>query len=397
MTVDEWENKYKESPQKREYSDERKGTVHGTDRASDRKGQRFQFGQLWSMVHRILILKIRDRLQTGILLAQAPGFALLVYLAFSRLNFDYAAGGDWIGFTSKLASVHFLMVIAAIWFGCNNAVREVVGEWSVFEREQMAGLKIPLYILSKFIVLGTLCVFQCLSLLGIIYYACNLQGSFWAFFTVLLMSSLCGVGIGLCISTKFKTTDSALASLPLVLLPMIVLAGGMQPLFTMSGTTQALAFAIPSRWGYEANLLVENEAHAPYAYNPCQAPMARALAAAEDQTRQAVQRTKQACEDQMRAQDRQMRAKFGPLAQAILPPAPVAPKKTLDAPSAKPASAVNPTDIAENIFPAAPQRPDFLKFLPNRSPYAMCLGILAGMTTLLMGLSYWMLRRRVIR
>ena len=125
--------------------------------------------------------------------------------------------------------------------------------------------------------------------------------------------------------------------------------------------------------------------------------MARALAAAEDQTRQAVQRTKQACEDQMRAQDRQMRAKFGPLAQAILPPAPVAPKKTLDAPSAKPASAVNPTDIAENIFPAAPQRPDFLKFLPNRSPYAMCLGILAGMTTLLMGLSYWMLRRRVIR
>lgn len=398
LTCDEWEGRYKTSPQKRQYADERKGTVHGTDRPSDRKGQRFQFGQLWSLVHRILILKIRDRLQTSILLAQAPGFALLVYLAFSRLSFDTAAGGDWIGFTSRVASVHFLMVIASIWFGCNNAVREVVGEWSIFEREQMAGLKIPLYILSKFIVLGALCIFQCLSLLGIVYFACNLQGPFWAFFAVLLMSSLCGVGIGLCISTRFKTTDSALASLPLVLLPMIVLAGGMQPLFTMNGATQAIALAIPSRWGYEANLLAEKDAQPVYAYNPCQGPMDKAMDAAAEQTRQAVQRTKQVCEDQMRAQDRQMRAKFGPLAQAILPPAPLAPKKVAELPVAKPTSpAVPPADIAENIFPTDPKRPEFLKFMPNRSPYAMCLGVLAGMTTLLMLLSYWMLRRRVIK
>jgi ABC-type multidrug transport system ATPase subunit len=397
MTCDDWEGKYKASPQKRQYLDERKGTVHGTDRPSERKGQRFQFGQLWSLVHRILILKVRDRLQTGILLAQAPGFALLVYLAFSRLSFDATAGGDWMGFSSKVASVHFLMVIAAIWFGCNNAVREVVGEWSIFEREQMAGLKIPLYILSKFIVLGTICVFQCLSLLGIIYYSCNLQGSFWAFFAVLLMSSLCGVGIGLCISTKFKTTDSALACLPLVLLPMIVLAGGMQPLFTMSGATQAIAMVIPSRWGYEANLLEEARVQPLYAFNPfnpCQGIADRA----EEETRQAVQKTKQACEDQMKAQDRQMRARFGVLAPAILPPAPVATKKGRGAVSASPtASSVHSTDIAEAMFPTAPKRPDFLKSLPNRTPYSMCLGVLGGMTVFLMSLSYWMLRRRVIR
>jgi ABC-type multidrug transport system ATPase subunit/pSer/pThr/pTyr-binding forkhead associated (FHA) protein len=393
MTCDDWEGKYRASSQKRLYADERKGTVHGTDRASDRKGQRFQFGQLWSLVHRILILKIRDRLQTGILLAQAPGFALLVYMAFSRLDFDTAVGGDWIGYTAKLASVHFLMVIAAIWFGCNNAVREVVGEWSVFEREQMAGLKISLYVLSKFIVLGALCVFQCLSLLGIIYYSCHLQGPFWAFFAVLLMSSLCGVGIGLCISAKFKTTDSALACLPLVLLPMIVLAGGMQPLFTMNGVTQAIAMAIPSRWGYEADLLAEAKVQPVYAFNPCQAVTDQAA----EQTRLAVQRTRQVCEDQMRAQDRQMRARFGPLANAILPPAPLVPKKAPDASPAGTSSSIRPADIAENVFPTTPKRPDFLKALPDRSPYSLCLGVLVGMTFFLMMLSYGMLRRRVTR
>jgi ABC-type multidrug transport system ATPase subunit len=393
MTSDEWEGKYNGSPQKRQYCDERKGTVHTAEHGSNRKGQRFQFAQLWSLVHRNLILKIRDRLQTGILLAQAPGFALLVYLAFSRLNFDPSAGGDWIGFTSKLASVHFLMVIAAIWFGCNNAVREVVGEWSVFEREQMAGLKIPLYILSKFIVLGALCVFQCLSLLGVIYFACNLQGSFWSFFAVLLMSSLCGVGVGLCISTKFRTTDSALACLPLVLLPMIVLAGGMQPLFTMSGATQTLAMAIPSRWGYEADLLAEATAQPKYSFNPCQSVMDQA----EEQTRLAVEKTTQTCQDEIRAQDRQMRAKLGPLASAILPPTFVAPKKR-PAPSGTPGTRkALPSDVAESVFPLAPKRPDYLKFLPDRSPYALCLGVLGAMTTLLMLLSYWMLRRRVVR
>jgi ABC-type multidrug transport system ATPase subunit/pSer/pThr/pTyr-binding forkhead associated (FHA) protein len=395
MTSDEWQYKYNESTQKRLYADQRKGTVHGTERSSLRKGQRFQIGQLRSLVHRNLILKLRDRLHTGILMAQSPAFALLVYLAFSRLQFNPAGNGDWMGFTSRLASVHFLMVIAAIWFGCNNAVREVVGEWAIFEREQMAGLKIPLYVLSKFVVLAFLCAFQCFTLLAIIYYACGLRGPFWSFFGILLLNSLCGVGIGLCISAKCRTTDSAVASLPVVLLPVIVLAGGMLPLYAMSGYTQAIAMAIPSRWGYEANLLAEAGSRPVYAFNSCGSVMA----AAAEKTRLEVEKIQRTCEDQARAQERRIRNELGPIAGEVMPAAQkkAAQQDGIQSPPAAPAPSVPAVDIAESVFPSSPTRPEFLKFLPKRSPFGLCAGVLGGMQTVLLLLCYWILRRKVAR
>lgn len=393
LSAEEWENKYRRSEQKRLYQDERKGTVHSTNRTSTRSGQRFRVNQVATLIRRNIILKLRDRLQTGILLAQAPGFALLVYLAFQHLSFNPAAADEWIPFTAKLSSIHFLMVVASIWFGCNNAVREIVGEWSIFEREQMAGLKIPLYILSKFLVLGGLCIFQCLSLLAIVYFGCNLQGDFPRIFAILLLNAFCGVGLGLCISARFRTTDSALASLPLALLPMIVLGGGMQPLSTMNEATQAIALAIPSRWGYEATLLTEKDAEPVYAYNPCRVVADEAAARA----REAVVRTQRACEDQIRAQERAVRDRFGPLATTVLPPVP---RRGLSLPSADPrpaGSAVPVTDIAETSFPSKRAvEPKFLTFVPVRSPYTLCFSILAGMQIALLGFCYFLLRRRVV-
>ena len=42
----------------------------------------------------------------------------------------------------KLPIIHFLMVVAAIWFGCNNAARDIVGEWTIYKRERMVTLKL---------------------------------------------------------------------------------------------------------------------------------------------------------------------------------------------------------------------------------------------------------------
>jgi len=394
-TTADWAAKYEESPYKREYVDERRGTVHSTEQRSARSGPRFRIGHVRSLMRRNYLLKLRDRLQTGILLLQAPGFAFLVWLAFGKLAFDAAKGGeDWPAFVSKLSGIHFLMIVAALWFGCNNAVREVVGEWAVFEREQMAGLKIWLYLFSKVQVLGSLCVLQCLSLLCIIYFGCGLQGSFWRIFVVLLLSSLIGVSIGLGISSHFRTTDSALAMLPLVLLPMIVLGGGMQPIFTMNGASQAVSLAIPSRWGYEANLLAESRAQPSYSFNPCRP----ALQKAEASARQAVAKVQTACEETMRSQERAMRTKLGvlsPMAPALMPPPPKRPARAepQEAPPPEPPA----EDIAEASFPSsAASQAAFLSFLAPRSPYWLSVTVLGGMHILLLAAAYGMLRARVL-
>jgi hypothetical protein len=343
-------------------------------------------------MQRNYLLKLRDRLQTGILLLQAPGFAFLVWLAYGKLAFNTSKGGDWPSFVSQVSSIHFLMIVAALWFGCNNAVREVVGEWAVFEREQMAGLKIWVYLLSKVKVLGSLCVLQCLGLLTIIYFGCGLEGSFWRIFVVLLLSALIGVSIGLCISSHFKTTDSALAMLPLVLLPMIVLGGGLQPIFTMNGASQAVSLAIPSRWGYEANLLAEARAQPVYSYNPCRP----ALDQAQDAARQAVAKVQTACEEGMRAQERAMRERLGPLAPTLMPPAPRRPAHA-EAQAAAPPPEPPAQDIAEASFPSsASSRAAILSFMPVRSPFWLSVTVLAGIQILLLAAAYAMLRARVL-
>jgi len=390
-TTADWAAKYEESPYKREYVDERRGAVHSTGERAARSGPRFRLGHIGTLMRRNYLLKLRDRLQTSILLLQAPGFAFLVWLSFGRLTFDAVKGGDWVGFVSKISGIHFLMIVAALWFGCNNAVREVVGEWAVFEREQMAGLKIWVYLISKVQVLGSLCLFQCLSLLTVIYFGCGLEGSFWRIFLTLMLSALIGVSIGLVISSRFRTTDSALAMLPLVLLPMIVLGGGMQPIFTMSGAAQTVSLAIPSRWGYEANLLEESKAQPSYAFNPCRP----ALEEEQARARQAVARSETACEETMRSQERAMREKLGPVAPLAMPPTPRRPAKA--APAEPPLPEVPKQDIAESSFPASPPSPiSFLSFLAPRSAYGLSVAVLAAIHILLLLAAYGMLRSRVL-
>jgi hypothetical protein len=153
------------------------------------------------------------------------------------------------------------MVVAAIWFGCNNVARDIVGEWTVFQRERMVSLKLPSYVFSKLAVAAVICFFQCLTLLGIVFLMCHLQASFWATFAVLYLSSLVGAALGLCVSARSSTTEAAIAMLPLILLPIITLGGGITPPGRMPGPMPAIAKIFPSRWAVEADLLLEAEKH----------------------------------------------------------------------------------------------------------------------------------------
>jgi ABC-type multidrug transport system ATPase subunit/ABC-type multidrug transport system permease subunit len=252
-----WRRRYEASRYRQEFVTNRSGKQPATDGKTGEESPRRQFAvnQWIALVKRNLFVKIQDRTQTAILLAQAPIFALLVWLINYPLNADH-----FDELSAKLPIVHFLMVVAAIWFGCNNAARDIVGEWSIYKRERMITLELGSYVFSKLAVLLALCIFQCGSLLGIVYFSCGLHSSFLADFAVLLIASMIGAGLGLCISAVSETNESAIAMLPLVLLPIIALGGGMRPIYLMPKVGQALSMVIPSRWSFEANLLSEASA-----------------------------------------------------------------------------------------------------------------------------------------
>jgi len=257
----EWVSSYRQSRYKKLFVDDRSGKTPSTGaQATGSSPRGFGLGQWWTLVRRNFILKARDRAQTIILLAQAPLFGALLGAVFGPLH--YASWSDWSKIVRNTVAIEFLMVIAAVWFGCNNVARDIVGEWTVFERERMVSLKLPSYLFSKLTVAAVLCMFQCLTMLGLVTLICHLQGNFLEALGILYLSSMVGAAVGLCVSARASTTEAAIAMLPLILLPVIALGGGLSPIHAMHPPMPQIAKITPSRWAFEANLVIEsNKTH----------------------------------------------------------------------------------------------------------------------------------------
>ncbi len=251
----EWVQLFKSSRYQRDFVEGRSGKQPAASGPSgaDKPTRHFSLTQWIALVKRNTIVKLRDRTQTAILLLQAPIFAALISLVYQPLRVT----NGFPELTPKLVGVHFLMVLATIWFGCNNAARDIVGEWTVFKRERMVTLKLSSYVFSKLAVLFALSLFQCVSLLGIVFLALHLKSSFAMDLLVLVTSSMVGTGLGLCISAFARTTESAIALLPIVLLPIVALGGGMRPIYQIDAKYRWVTDAVPSRWAFEADMLLE--------------------------------------------------------------------------------------------------------------------------------------------
>jgi ABC-type multidrug transport system ATPase subunit/pSer/pThr/pTyr-binding forkhead associated (FHA) protein len=213
-----------------------------------------------TLVRRTLAIKARDTANSAILLAQAPIIAALVVMVFGKATTAAPTPETWPDYANGVNSTVFVLGLAAIWFGCSNAVREVVGEWPVYHRERMVNLKLAPYVGSKLAVLGVVCMFQCAVLLAIVRWGTGLKGPLWAMFGLLSLASAVGLVLGLLISALARTSEAAIALLPLVILPMLILGGALQPLAKMNPALRLTAGALPSRWAFEGLLLTESEA-----------------------------------------------------------------------------------------------------------------------------------------
>lgn len=261
----DWIPIYEQSKYKRLFVLDRAGKIGPSpEEVSKSATRRFGLGQWLTLVRRNFILKVRDRAQSVILMIQAPFFALLLGVVFGRLKtpVNLANPIEWSKFSAQISGIEFLMVIGAIWFGCNNVARDIVGEWTVYQRERMVSLKLPSYVFSKLAIAMILALMQCLMLLGIVTLICGLKGNFLETLAVLYLASLAGSALGLCVSARASTTEAAIAMLPLILLPVITLGGGISPVNEMPVAVQQIAKVVPSRWAFEAAFTIE-AAHQP--------------------------------------------------------------------------------------------------------------------------------------
>jgi ABC-type multidrug transport system ATPase subunit len=254
-----WVTTYDRSPYRGKFIDDRTGHRPPQPDAKPASPiRKIGLAQWATLVRRNVALRLRDKGQSIFMALQSTLFPLLMAIVFGNLApLETDVAQDWTRYAAKVTTVHFLMVVAAIWFGCNNAARDIVGEWSIFQRERMVSLKLPSYLFAKVAVLAAISLLQCFVLLGIVNAACHLSAPFTAIYLTLFLASQVGSAIGLLISAVSKTTESAIAFLPIPLLFMILLGGGIKPLHEMTPAADRLAMVFPSRWAFEANVLTE--------------------------------------------------------------------------------------------------------------------------------------------
>ena len=189
----------------------------GTAEESKGPGRGFGLSQWLTLTRRYLEIKLNDKRNTALLLLQSPIVAVILAVI----------AGDSVNDAKTL----FIAAIIAIWFGANNAVREIVAEAPIYIRERLVNLKIPSYIFSKFAVLSGIGLLQCLMFVAILAGFGRVHASdFFSLTLILYLTSLGGVAMGLFFSALVNSTEKAMSVLPLLLIPQLLLSGFFKPL-----------------------------------------------------------------------------------------------------------------------------------------------------------------------
>ena len=195
--------------------------------------------QFYWLLSRYFKIKTNDRLNSAIMLLQAPIIAVLICFIFQEIR----------------GAVPFLMAVSAIWFGVNNAAREIVAEAPIYKRERMFNVLIAPYIFSKVFVLGAFALIQAIIFNAIIcvWYSNSsdfigwqdpISAAGWMFF-VTVISSL----FGLLISAISNSTEKVMSIVPIAVIPQIMLAGIIAKIPNF--TVEFFSYLTFSRWGTE--------------------------------------------------------------------------------------------------------------------------------------------------
>ncbi|MFN5417599.1 MAG: FHA domain-containing protein, partial [Flavobacteriia bacterium] len=195
------------------------------------------FSQYYWLTIRYFNIKFNDRKNTALLIGQAPIIALLICLIFKEVNL----------------AVPFLIAVSAVWFGTNNAAREIVGEIPIYKRERMFNQGVFPYILSKITVLASFAAVQCFIFIFIISLFFKSHDPNWtnpmtSFFWMLILSIAASL-MGLLLSAIVTNTEKVMTIVPLALIPQIMLAGVVAKI--ENKFVEILSYFSLSRWGTE--------------------------------------------------------------------------------------------------------------------------------------------------
>ncbi|PYS20648.1 MAG: hypothetical protein DMF72_20575 [Acidobacteria bacterium] len=243
QVAEDWKKKFQQTEQYRHNVVEPLSVLPRDGRAAAPPKRRMgiidTIRQWGTLTRRYIEVLTRDKFNLLILFGQAPIIAFLTYLVVpdkSPRDFPY-----------------FVMALVAIWFGTSVASREIIRERAVYTRERMVNMRLLPYVGSKIFVLAMIVSMQCLLLYGslkFMHYTGLLSVPGWAIpqITIVLITAMVGIALGLFISAIVKTSEMATSMVPLILIPQILFSGLVG---VPQNTARVISTVIPATWAFD--------------------------------------------------------------------------------------------------------------------------------------------------
>ncbi len=243
QVAEDWKRKFQQTEQYRRNVVEPLSGLPRDGRAAappKRRMSIFDAVRQWgTLTRRYLEVLTRDKFNLLILFGQAPIIAILTFLVVGdKLPRDFT---------------YFVMALVAIWFGTSVASREIIRERAVYTRERMVNLRLFPYVGSKLFVLAIIVSLQCLLLycsLKFFHYTGLMSVPGWAIpqVTIMLITAMVGIALGLFISAIVKTSEMATSMVPLILIPQILFCGLVG---VPENTARVISTVVPATWAFD--------------------------------------------------------------------------------------------------------------------------------------------------
>ncbi|MER5641248.1 FHA domain-containing protein [Kitasatospora sp. NPDC002227] len=252
-TARDWAGEYRRSREYRHYIADRMERPRPADGNAPAPAEppppQGWFAQLRTLVRRYATALAADR----------TFLAVMIALPFVMGAMAHALAGSKLDQNSALNAL-LILCVGGVLTGAANAVRELVKERVIYQRERAVGLSRSAYLGSKIVVLGTVTVVQAvvLTMVGLAGVRLKPQGGGGVFMPPLFeltlavaLLSLTAMMLGLVVSALVKREEVTMPLLVLLAIVQVVFCGALLQLNGVPVLNQ-FSWLIPSRWALGA-------------------------------------------------------------------------------------------------------------------------------------------------
>ncbi|MUL78902.1 ATP-binding cassette domain-containing protein [Mycobacterium sp. CBMA226] len=161
---------------------------------------------------------------------------------------------------SEPAQLLSVLIIAAVFMGTALTIRDLVGERSIFRREQSVGLSAGAYLTAKVVVYSIAAAAQAAIVVAMVIAlkggpargALAFGSPVADLYAALALTAVVSAIVGLLLSALARSGDWIMPMLVVMIMSAIVFSGGLIPVTGRAGLNQ-LSFLLPARWGFAAS------------------------------------------------------------------------------------------------------------------------------------------------